>query len=84
MDIPLIGGDKIRSLIKNATKDSSTWSNESLIKTNTRDSNNLIKDSNQLEMDRKKAFIAIMVGIVMASIIMMIISYGFVAKLINY
>lgn len=37
-----------------------------------------------LEMDRKKAFIAIMTGILMASIIMMIISYGFVARLINY
>ena len=57
MNIPLIGGDKIRSLIKNATKDSSTGSNESLMKTNTRDSNNMIKDSDQLEMDRKNKVI---------------------------
>lgn len=55
--MPLIGGDKIRSLIKNATKDSSTGSNESLMKTNTRDSNNMIKDSDQLEMDRKNKII---------------------------
>ena len=57
MDIPLIWWDKIRSLIKNATKDSSTWSNESLMKTNTRDENNLIKDSNQLEMDKKNKIV---------------------------
>ena len=37
-----------------------------------------------LEMDRKKSFTAIMIGIVMASVIMMIISYGVVARLINY
>lgn len=55
--MPLIGGDKIRSLIKNATKDSSTGSNESLMKTNTRDSNNMIKDSDQLEMDKKNKVI---------------------------
>jgi len=37
-----------------------------------------------LEMDRKKSFIAIMIGIIMASIIMMIISYGVIARFINY
>ena len=35
-----------------------------------------------LEMDRKKAFVAIMAGILMASIIMMIISYGVVANIL--
>lgn len=36
-----------------------------------------------LEMDRKKSFLAIIVGIVMASIIMMVLSYGILARIIN-
>ena len=36
-----------------------------------------------LNMDKKKSFIAIMLGVIMASIIMMIISYGVVGNLIN-
>jgi len=33
-----------------------------------------------LEMDRKKAFIAILLGMLMASIIMMLISFGLISK----
>ena len=36
-----------------------------------------------LNMDRKKTFIAVLVGIVMASIIMMILSFGVVANVIH-
>jgi len=36
-----------------------------------------------LGMDRKKSFIAVMLGIIMASIIMMILSYGILGNLIN-
>lgn len=36
-----------------------------------------------LEMDRKKTFLAILVGLVMASIIMMLISYGLIGNLIK-
>ena len=35
-----------------------------------------------LEMNRKKSFICVMLGILMASIIMMIISYGIIGKLL--
>ena len=35
-----------------------------------------------LEMDRKKAFLAIFLGMIMASIIMMIISFGFLSKVV--
>ena len=33
-----------------------------------------------LEMDRKKAFLGILLGMLMASIIMMIISFGLISK----
>lgn len=36
-----------------------------------------------LEMDKKKSFLAIFLGVVMASIIMMIISFGLLAQIIN-
>ena len=36
-----------------------------------------------LEMDRKKTFAAVLVGIVMASIIMMVLSFGLVANVIR-
>lgn len=36
-----------------------------------------------LEMDRKKTFLAVLVGIVMASIIMMLLSFGVIANVIN-
>ena len=36
-----------------------------------------------LEMNRKKSFIAVMIGVFMASIIMMIFSYGILGKLIK-
>ena len=36
-----------------------------------------------LEMDRKKTFIAVLAGIVMASIIMMILSFGLIANVIG-
>lgn len=36
-----------------------------------------------LEMDKKKSFLSIMLGIIMASIIMMILSYGILSNLIN-
>lgn len=36
-----------------------------------------------LNMDRKKTFVAVMAGIVMASIIMMVLSYGIVANVIH-
>ncbi len=36
-----------------------------------------------LEMDRKKTFIAVLAGIVMASIIMMILSFGLIANVIS-
>ena len=36
-----------------------------------------------LEMDRKKSFIAAMIGILMASIIMMIISFGVLKKIVG-
>ena len=36
-----------------------------------------------LNMDKKKSFGAIMIGLIMASIIMMIISYGVIGNLIN-
>ena len=35
-----------------------------------------------LEMDRKKAFLSIFLGMIMASIIMMIISFGFLSKVV--
>ena len=35
-----------------------------------------------LEMDKKKSFITVMLGILMASIIMMILSYGLISKLL--
>lgn len=35
-----------------------------------------------LELDRKKTFIAVLIGIIMASIIMMAVSYGFLAKIV--
>lgn len=36
-----------------------------------------------LEMDRKKAFLATMIGILMASIIMMLVSFGFLKNIIG-
>lgn len=36
-----------------------------------------------LDMDRKKTFLAVMIGIFMASIIMMLVSFGFLANIIN-
>lgn len=36
-----------------------------------------------LNMDRKKSFLAILAGIIMASIIMMLLSYGIISNLIN-
>ena len=36
-----------------------------------------------LEMDRKKAFLATMIGIIMASIIMMLVSFGFLKNIIG-
>ena len=39
--------------------------------------------SSVLEMDRKKSFLAIMLGIIMASIIMMFLSYGILGNLIK-
>ena len=36
-----------------------------------------------LEMDKKKSFIAAMIGVFMASLIMMIISFGFLGSLLN-
>ena len=36
-----------------------------------------------LEMDRKKTFLAVVAGVFMASIIMMIISFGLVAKVVG-
>lgn len=36
-----------------------------------------------LDMDRKKTFLAVMVGIFMASIIMMLVSFGFLANVIH-
>ena len=36
-----------------------------------------------LNMDKKKTFLAVMVGLVMASIIMMILSFGIVANVIH-
>lgn len=36
-----------------------------------------------LEMNRKKSFISVMIGVFMASIIMMILSYGVLGNLIN-
>lgn len=36
-----------------------------------------------LNMDRKKTFVAVLVGIVMASVIMMLLSYGLLANLIH-
>lgn len=36
-----------------------------------------------LNMDRKKTFLAVMLGIFMASIIMMLVSFGFLANIIN-
>lgn len=36
-----------------------------------------------LNMDRKKTFVAVLVGIVMASIIMMVLSFGVVANIIH-
>lgn len=36
-----------------------------------------------LNMDRKKTFLAVMVGIFMASIIMMLVSFGFLANIIH-
>lgn len=35
------------------------------------------------DMDRKKSFLAVMTGIIMASIIMMILSYGLLGEIIN-
>ena len=35
-----------------------------------------------LRMDRKKAFLAALLGVIMASVIMMIISYGIIGKLV--
>ena len=35
------------------------------------------------DMDRKKSFFAVMAGIIMASIIMMILSYGLLGGIIN-
>lgn len=36
-----------------------------------------------LEMDRKKTFVAVLLGIIMASIIMMLLSFGVLANVIN-
>ena len=36
-----------------------------------------------LEMDRKKTFLAVLAGVFMASIIMMLISFGLVAKVVG-
>jgi len=36
-----------------------------------------------LEMDRKKTFLAVLAGVFMASIIMMLISFGVVAKVVG-
>lgn len=36
-----------------------------------------------LEMDKKKTFIAVCIGVVMASIIMMILSYGLLARIVG-
>ena len=36
-----------------------------------------------LEMDRKKTFLAVLVGVFLASVIMMIVSFGIVAKLVG-
>ena len=36
-----------------------------------------------LNMDKKKTFLAVMIGLIMASIIMMILSFGIVANVIN-
>ena len=36
-----------------------------------------------LEMDKKKSFLAILVGVIMASIIMMIISFGLVVNVVR-
>ena len=36
-----------------------------------------------LEMDKKKSFIAAMIGVMMASIIMMLISFGLLRGIIN-
>ena len=36
-----------------------------------------------LEMNKKKSFIAIMLGIIMASIIMMLLSYGIIGNLLK-
>ena len=36
-----------------------------------------------LEMDRKKTFLAVLVGIFLASIIMMLVSFGFLANIIH-
>ena len=36
-----------------------------------------------LEMDKKKSFLAILVGVIMASIIMMIISFGLVSNIVK-
>ena len=36
-----------------------------------------------LEMDRKKTFLAVLVGVFLASVIMMIVSFGLVAKLVG-
>ena len=34
-----------------------------------------------LEMDKKKSFLAILLGVIMASIIMMIVSFGLIANI---
>ena len=36
-----------------------------------------------LEMDRKKTFLAVLAGVFLASIIMMVISFGLVAKVVG-
>ena len=36
-----------------------------------------------LNMDKKKSFISIMLGIIMASIIMMLISYGLLKRIVG-
>ena len=36
-----------------------------------------------LEMDKKKTFISVLIGLIMASIIMMLLSFGVVANLIH-
>ena len=35
-----------------------------------------------LRMDKKKAFLAAILGVIMASVIMMVVSYGVIGKLI--